>query len=200
VTVSNLGETDAQLTMRLRDATGDLVAEHPWPDPVPPGAQVTREIWNLLDGAVYGDAAWLEITGSQPLMGFELFLSRAAAEPFRFDGIIGLEEGHSSLAFPVVKAGPGWSSRLRLTNLSETVNSFTVTAHAWDGTPLGEYRGALLAGGQLNEDVATLFFSSSQIIWLRVEANGQLLGSLTYVSDDLTRMGGYMGQPIPGTR
>jgi hypothetical protein len=200
VTVSNLGETDAQLTMRLRDAAGELVAEHPWPDPVPPGAQVTREIWNLLDGAVYDDAAWLEITGSQPLMGFELFLSRAAEEPFRFDGIIGLEEGHASLAFPVVKAGTGWSSRLRLTNLSGTANSFTVTAHAWDGTPLGEHNGALLAGGQFDEDVAAMFLSSPHITWLRVEADGQVLGSLTYVSDDLTRMGGYIGQPIQSAR
>jgi len=200
VTVSNLGETDAQLTMRLRDAAGELVAEHPWPDPVPPGAQVTREIWNLLDGTVYGDAAWLEITGSQPLMGFELFLSRAAAEPFRFDGIIGLEEGSASQVFPLVRTGPGWSSRLRLTDLSGGMNPFTVTAYTGDGAYLGEYTGNLAADGQFESDLATLFAGAADITWLRVEADSQVLGSLTYVSDDLTRMGGYIGQPIQSTR
>ncbi|MBN2430604.1 MAG: hypothetical protein JXQ27_03980 [Acidobacteria bacterium] len=195
VTVSNLGESDTQLMMRLRDADGALVAEHPWPEPVPSGAQVTREIWNLFDGTVYDDAAWLEITGSQPLMGFELFLSRAAAEPFRFDGIIGLEEGSASQVFPLVRTGPGWSSRLRLTDLSGGMNPFTVSAYAADGAYLGEYTDNLAASGQFESDLAALFTGAAEIAWLRLSADAQVLGSLTYGSDDLRRMGGYMGQP-----
>jgi len=194
VTVSNLGAEDATLQAQLWDAGGNLLAEADWPEPVAPGEQVTREVWGLFDGTVYDAAAWLKVAGDQPLLGFELMLSRDGG-PFRFDGLMGVNTGATDWIFPDVRTGPDWDSSLHLSNTTDLPVTVWVTGYAADGTVTGVVEEDVPAGGQLAADVEALF-PGLETAWLRVAATGEVIGDVVYVSADWTRMGSYIGLPV----
>jgi hypothetical protein len=195
VTVSNLGDADALLQMELRDAAGNLLAEADWPEAVAPGEQVTREVWWLFDGTVYDEAAWLKVEGDQPLLGFELMLSRDDGRPFRFDGLTGVNSGALEWIFPDVRTGSEWDSSLRLTNYTDGVVTVTVTGYAADGTVTGVWTDDVAARGQLSTDVEAVF-PGAETAWLRVTSTGEVVGDVAYVSSDWARMGSYVGLPV----
>jgi|GEM_PF-1257430 len=194
VTVSNLGAEDATLQAQLWDAGGNLLAEADWPEPVAPGEQVTREVWGLFDGTVYDAAAWLKVAGDQPLLGFELMLSRDGG-PFRFDGLMGVNTGATDWIFPDVRTGPDWDSSLHLSNTTDLPVTVWVTGYAADGTVTGVVEEDVPAGGQLAADVEALF-PGLETAWLRVAATGEVIGDVVYVLADWTRMGSYIGLPV----
>jgi Leucine-rich repeat (LRR) protein len=194
VTVSNLGTEDATLQAELRDAAGNQLVAADWPNPVAPGEQVTREVWWLFDGMVHDEAAWLKVEGDQPLLGFELLLSRDDGLPFRFDGLIGVNSGATDWIFPDVRTGPDWDSMLHLTNCTETAVTVTVTGYAADGTVTGVAEEVIPVYGQLASDVETMF-PAAETAWIRVAATGEVVGDIAYVSADWTRMGSYIGLP-----
>jgi len=199
ITVSNMGDADAQLQMTLYDADGTILSQMDWPDPVAPGEQVTREIWNMLDGTVYRDAAYLKISSmDEPLMGFELFLSESG--PFRFDGASGVTWPSGDLVFPLVADPAAWGNYLRITNSGTTRQDVTISAYDAGGTLLDTRVLPLAAGGQLQTDVA-LLFPNPNVAWLRVEApQPTLVGDLLYVAYDLSRMSCYLGIQAPRNR
>ncbi|MBN2430742.1 MAG: hypothetical protein JXQ27_04670 [Acidobacteria bacterium] len=196
ITVSNMGDADAQLQMTLYDADGDILSQMDWPDPVAPGEQVTREIWNMLDGTVHRDAAYLKIFSmDEPIMGFELFLSESG--PFRFDGASGNTWTWGDLVFPLVADPATWDNYLRIANSGGTRQDVFISAYDAGGTLLDTEVVHLAAGAQLQADVAQ-FFSGLNVAWLRLKAaQPTLVGDLLYVAHDLSRMSCYLGIEIP---
>jgi len=194
VTVSNMGDAETQLHVTLRDAGGVTLAENDWPAPVAVGEQVTREIWNFLDGTVYPDAAWMEITSpDQLLIGFELFLSTDGI--FRFDGVTALESGFQSLAFPLVGPATDWDNLLRITNIGGTETVVFISAFEADGTALGAHQETLSPNSQTVLDVGNIF-PGQAVAWMMADTSGgEIIGDLTYVSIDLNRMSSYLGIP-----
>lgn len=193
VTFSNLGDTQSTVHVTLYDANGNVLGENNWPVEV--REQITREIWWLFDGAEVPAAAYLKATAPQQLMGFELFLTRDTSQhPFQFDGVIGMSGGSKKLVFPLIRSTDGWTTYLRITNLSSAENQIQIHSYAADGTALGTSSHTLIPGGRLNHLLQELQPArSGPIAWVQVEAAGDITADAFYYSTDMTRLSSYMG-------
>lgn len=195
VTFSNLGAGSVTAAAALKDAAGNTLAQADLE--LPPGAQVTREIWNLFDGTPRPTAASLQVTAANPLLGFELFLSRTDGDLFRFDGVPASRAGSLKLLFPLVKPPAEWLTSLRVVNRSAMVNTVSVRGYGPDGSDKGVYLAALAPGARLDQFLSILFpWPVSDIAWIAVEGTGELAGDLFMTSTDLTRLGSYAGIPV----
>ncbi len=193
ITFSNLGAETVMVHLSLYDAAGDLLAEEERPIAVL--EQLTRYIENFFDNALPEGAAYLKVGATEKLLGFEMFWTAdEIAAPFQFDGIIGVGSGATLHHFPLVKTGAEWFSRLRLTNIAATENSFTIEAFAADGTLLGTTTDIIPPLGKYDEGLEVIFPDIiDTIAWIQVESDHQLIGDLFYFSADLTRLSAYIG-------
>ncbi|MBN2432614.1 MAG: trypsin-like peptidase domain-containing protein [Acidobacteria bacterium] len=192
-TFANISPDMSIVQARLYDGDGRLLAERQWE--VAPLEQVTREVWWLLDGVVFPEAAYATLGSEQPFFGFQLFLTGVeSADPFRFDGLPGLRWGAGRQCFPLVPAATDWATRLQLTNTSAMSGKCTIRAYAADGGLLDEYVWVMPGRGQLDEALAALFPETADSIgWLQVTADAPVAASLTAVALDLTRLEAYPG-------
>jgi len=193
VTFSNLGDQQTTVHVTLHDANGNVLEENKWPVEV--REQITREIWWLFDGAQVANAAYLKATAPQQMMGFELYLTRDTAQhPFQFDGVIGMSGGAKKLVFPLIRTTAGWTTYLRVTNLSGAENQIQIHSYAADGTAVGTSTHTLQAGGRLNHLLQELQPArSGPVAWVQVEAAGDIIADAFYYSSDMTRLSSYMG-------
>lgn len=193
ITFSNHGTQAVTVHLSLYDASGDLLAENE--RPVAVLEQMTRYIENFFDNELPEGAAYLKVGATEKLLGFELFWTADELEaPFQFDGIIGMGSGATLHHFPLVRTGAEWFSRIRLTNIAASENSFTIEAYAADGTLLGTATDVIPPLGKYDEGLETIFPDVvDQIVWIQVESDQQLIGDLFYFSEDLTRLSAYIG-------
>jgi hypothetical protein len=192
VTFSNQGDQPCTAVVELLDGSGNPLAQRQWT--VQPLQQVTREIWYALDdaGVVHPSARALRITADQPLLGFELFLTRSG--PFMFDGVTAAARSAPTLIFPLVQSDADWSTSLRLLNPAGQSAAFTVRAFDAAGAVAGTYSGSLANGSKLEMSLADMFSSpTTPVAWLAVEADAGLLGDVFMASTDATRLGSYPG-------
>jgi len=188
VTVSNLGEAAADVQCMLYDTAGNPLAEALWD--VTPGAQVTREIWNLFQGEVFPQAAWLNITAAAPVIGFELVLTRSSSDPFRFDGFSGVAPTATDLVLPWVKNGAEWMAVVMVTHPAAGECAFTVTAYDESGLVVDTVAGTLPGYGQQELDLAAVF-PGEAVAAVRIEAASPVIAHIVHLSADLSRMSGY---------
>ncbi|MBN2432378.1 MAG: hypothetical protein JXQ27_12960 [Acidobacteria bacterium] len=193
VTVSNLGEAAVPFDISLFGANGDLLSSRFWPEPVAPGRQLTREIWNLAGSGVIPEAAWLEVSSPEAIQGFELYLSRT--DPFRFDGLPGTTAGHRRLVFPHVPDPAQWVSMLNVTSPADEPVPVILTAYSADGTVAGTAEEEVPPFGQHTFSLDTLF-PAAAVAWLEVRAAEPVRGDLVTLAVDLSRMSGYGGVPM----
>ena len=200
VTVSNLGAAPTDLHATLRSDLGVVLQEKDWPgNPVDAGEQVTREIWDFFNGAGDRDAAWMEIASpDQPLMGFEIFLSRSGN--FRFDGILGVNQPSNLVLFPLIKSGADWQGWLRVTNPDGIPVEVRVEAYDATGQPMGTISDTLAPYHQFRLDIAQAI-PGPDVAWIIVSGGeGGIVADLRYESTDSRRMSGYNGVVLPDTK
>jgi C1A family cysteine protease len=195
-TFSNLSSQQVTVLIELFDFNGTRLAQRYWPSPIRPLQQITREIWTACGLAQPDtDAAYMKVSATQPLMGFELFL-KSTGDPadYLFDGIAGATAGAERLVFPVVKTGAGWHTNLLgLVNTGATSTGFTVHYYAADGGYLGYYQNFIPLRGKFYGYIDPADPGSANIAWLVVDASNPVVGDLLFIADDWTRMSAYLG-------
>jgi len=174
------------------DVDGGILAASEWVSG--PMAQVTREAGSLFDGELPEDAAYVKAGSDSPFLGFELYMSTGVDDPYCFDGIAGLSLGARTIRFPLVKNSDNWYSSLRLTNLEPKENIVTIYAFDRTGWEVETWTGPIPSQGQINLPLSLIFLTK---IWnitsLDVKADYPIIGDITYISNNSTRMSGYMG-------
>jgi len=192
LTFSNFGTTEETVCLKLVDVDGGILAASEWVSG--PMAQVTREAGSLFDGELPEDAAYVKAGSDSPFLGFELYMSTGVDDPYCFDGIAGLSLGARTIRFPLVKNSDNWYSSLRLTNLEPKENIVTIYAFDRTGWEVETWTGPIPSQGQINLPLSLIFLTK---IWnitsLDVKADYPIIGDITYISNNSTRMSGYMG-------
>ena len=178
----------------LYNASGAVIRSADFSD-VQPRAQLTRMVNQFYgDSQIPAGAAYMKLSASDKLMGFELYWSMDG--PFQFDGILGMEAGSTRHFFPLTRAGDSWTSYLRVTDLSGSATAVTVTAYSTAGAVVGTYTGNLPGNGQLKATTTAMFGGrENQIAWIYVSTQGEALANYVYVSSDGARMGSYTALP-----
>ncbi|MBP7867813.1 MAG: hypothetical protein KA419_17930 [Acidobacteria bacterium] len=190
ITFSCLGGSAAKAQVTVHGAEGQTLQLAEWP--VEPLQQITREVWGLFVGVPVAGSSYLKISSAQPLTGFELFVSRGGS--FRFDGLPAASTGSNRLVFPVIRAGGGYGSVVKLVNRTGLSLPFTLKAYGSDGVLRGTHPSSISAGYSMSFDVAALFPGTyAQVAWIAVEAEGQLSGDVFTAAADGAKIGCYPG-------
>lgn len=195
VTLSNLGVSPASVAFRLYDAAGATLRDTPWPANLQPLEQVTRNLWDLFEGIPVAGAATMMARSPQPMLGFELYLTKPeywGQRPYVFDGMPGTAAAGLHLCFPLVKASEGWATRLRLVNRGAAAAAFTATAFDASGGGAWAFDGTVPAGGVTDGTVAAWFPAhAAEVAWVRIDTDHALAGDAFYLSPAADRLGSY---------
>ncbi len=198
VTFSNLSAQPVSVLIELFDFSGNRIVQRNWPSAILPLQQITREIWVACGLAeAEPDAAYMKVSATQPLMGFELSM-RATGNPrdYLFDGLPGVYAGATELVFPVVKIGTSWDiNLLGFVNTANVQTAFTVHYYSSTGSYLGYYANTIPARGKFLGYIDPADPDSANIAWLLVESTQPIVGDLLFITEDWTRMSAYVGIP-----
>jgi chitodextrinase len=201
ITFSNMGTMETEVYLELYDWSGVSMVE-PVSMNVLSRQQMTRPLGYFFDDALLADAAYLKVGAMEPLLGFELFMrgGGSSGEPYQYDGIVGQEYGAPVLYFPLVKIDPDefssayWESTISVTDLSRRENNVAIYAYAADGTQLDVYTDLLAPQGKQFWNVSEIFPDvASDIAWIKVSADGEVIGHMVYVDSFGARMSAYTG-------
>jgi len=196
LTMTNLGTEAAMVYLKLFSDAGQELGAWEWL--VNPAEQVTREVDSLFEDGLPSGSLYFKASADSPLTGFSLFYTRPdSGEPFMFDGAAGVDLGDRRLCLAAEAGGPGWSSLVRLTNLTGLDNAVTLTAYGADGEVLGAVGYVLDPLARLDLGLEEMFLlPEGEIHWIRVSGAGELAGTLFSLSPDLARLIVVQGQPL----
>ncbi|MBN2431478.1 MAG: hypothetical protein JXQ27_08375 [Acidobacteria bacterium] len=196
LTMTNLGTEAAMVYLKLFSDTGQELGAWEWL--VNPAEQITREVDSLFEEGLPAGSLYFKASADSPLTGFSLFYTRPdSGEPFMFDGAAGVDLGDRRLCLAAEAGGPGWSSLVRLTNLTGLDNAVTLTAYGADGALVGAVGYVLDPQGRLDLGLEEMFLlPEGEIHWIQVTGGGELAGTLFSLSPDLARLIVIQGQPL----
>ncbi len=197
ITFCNLGSEDAGMKLELYSRSGVLVGEKLIPA-VPPFAQVSYDIRLFFDGVVPEGAAYMKVGSTQPVLGFEMYLTNdPATYPYLFEGINIAKTGLSQMCFPVVRHSAEWSTCVKLANPNPLAALVNIRGFGLDGTPKGTVPLAISARGKTEKDLAELFAAPSEVAWLSVTSDRPLIGDIFMLSTDGRCLISYLGLAGP---
>jgi len=206
VTFSNMGTMTTEVYLELYDSAGMSVVD-PLSVNVLSRQQMTRPLQYFFAKELLQEAAYLKVGAMEPLLGFELFMTGGGStgQPYQYDGIVGQEYGASTLYFPLVKIAPDefssatWGSYISVTDLSRRENNVAIHAFGADGSQLGVYTDLLGPQSKANWSVGEIFADiATEIAWIKVAADGEIIGHMIYLDSFGARMSAYTG--IRGTQ
>ncbi|MBP7866264.1 MAG: immunoglobulin domain-containing protein [Acidobacteria bacterium] len=156
-----------------------------------PREQMTREVRELFPPPAYEALDYFLLGSFSAIAGFELTLSRNA--PFRFDGLLAIEQAYPRQVFPAVVPG---STRLRLVNKSDSPMDLTVKAFSAGGLLLGTHPVTLTRNAKADLDVSAVIFTDGVIAWLLVEGNNLFTAHAFIATPDGECLVTYPGVPL----
>ncbi|MBN2433207.1 MAG: fibronectin type III domain-containing protein, partial [Acidobacteria bacterium] len=201
ITFSNMGTLATEVYLELYDATG-LSMVDPLSVHVLSRQQMTRPLRYFFTDELLADAAYLKVGAMEPLLGFELFMAGGGSTglPYQYDGIVGQEYGAPTLYFPLVKIAPDefssatWDSFLSVTDLSRRENNVAIYAFGADGSQLDVYTDLLAPQSKASWSVGEIFADvAAEIAWIKVAADGEIIGHMIYLDSFGARMSAYTG-------
>ena len=131
----NLGESEALITERYFDASGTVIKQFV-PDPLDPNGKITLLFDVSNQDRVPPGTAWVEVTSTQDLVGYELFGSLNGGVDQTFAGIQGSYQTGSQLDYPYFTASENSWSGFVAVNLGANAADLTFELMDRDGNLL----------------------------------------------------------------
>lgn len=156
-----------------------------------PREQMTREVRELFPPPAYEALDYFLLGSFSAIAGFELTLSRTA--PFRFDGLLAIEQAYPRQVLPAVVPG---ATRLRLVNKSDSPMDLAVKAFNAGGLLLGTHPVTLAKNAKADLDVSAVIPTDGVIAWLLVEGNNLFTAHAFIATPDGECLVTYPGVPL----
>ncbi|MDJ0835470.1 MAG: hypothetical protein QNK37_03075 [Acidobacteriota bacterium] len=165
----NVSPTPIVVTEQRFDADGNLL-ESIVDMPLEPGEKHI----SVFNETTTAGVSRVVVTGSGPLVGYELFGSNPESGNNLFAGLQASDSAGSELIYPHVTSGDGNWTGLVAVNLGAESSDLTFTAYDAAGNVLAEFtEPAVAPGARISRAVATLFpDQAAQIAWIRAQGAG----------------------------
>ena len=127
----NIGQGQANITETFYDAAGAVLGTV---DQTLQSGEKRTLLFDFQDlGQVPAGTAWVQITGDQDLMGYELFGTPSISDNDTFTGLQGNYGGGRELSYPFFVSDETWFTGIVAVNLGEFTSNITFEAYGSDG-------------------------------------------------------------------
>lgn len=170
----NVGAATANITENYYDTNGNVI--HTRDLTLEAGAKIDPLLLFDINNTEPAGTAWIEVSGDQPLVGYELFGSPFANDSVNyFAGLQGVYSGGTSLSYPHVQSGDGSFTGLVALNIGESTSDITFTAYNDAGDSLESATVEAVAPKTKITRLLNGLFSTeiaAQATWVKATATG----------------------------
>ncbi|CAM2006175.1 hypothetical protein [Acanthopleuribacter pedis] len=191
----NVGTGAATITETYYDASGNVIRSSQQP-PLDAGGKITLLFDANNQDRVPAGTSWVEVSGDQPLIGYELFGTPVTSANDTFTGLQGNTQGGQELIYPHFQMQGTTFTALVATNLGDSAANIVFEAMSADGRVL--QRSAAMAVNAKSKFTAVLdgLFPNADTLsngaWIRAVADGSTWAGFTLWGDHLVPERNYL--------